>query len=114
MTKNETSTRSVPVFVPRLTELVSVAPEGRLVTAAALTLNRNLRNICLDNNIGIISLHELRHTYVSLLHFLQIGEKQAMSFAGYSDIQTMRKIYTHLSDIETNNAKAKLRAFVDN
>jgi len=114
MTKNETSTRSVPVFVPRLTELVSVAPEGRLVTAAALTLNRNLRNICLDNNFEKITLHELRHSFVSLMYFLHISEAQAMQFGGYADIQTMRKIYTHLATEETENAKAKLRAFVDN
>ena len=114
MTKNETSTRRVPVFIPRLTELVSVAPEGRLVTAAPLTLNRQLRKLCRCNNIEAITLHELRHSFVSLMYFLHISEAQAMQFGGYADIQTMRKIYTHLSHEETENAKAKLRAFVGN
>ena len=114
MTKNETSTRRVPVFIPRLTELVSVAPAGRLVTAAPLTLNRQLRKLCRCNNIETITLHELRHSFVSLMYFLHISEAQAMQFGGYADIQTMRKIYTHLSHEETENAKAKLRAFVGN
>ena len=112
MTKNETSTRRVPVFIPRLTELVSVAPEGRLVTAAPLTLNRQLKKICHYNGLPVVSLHELRHSFVSLMYYLQISEAQAMQFGGYADIQTMRKIYTHLSHEETENAKAKLVAFI--
>ena len=111
MTKNATSTRTVPVFIPRLTELAKKAPEGRLVIVRPITLNRHLRNVCLDNGFEIITLHELRHSFVSLLHFLQISEVQAMSFTGHADIYTMRKIYTHLSNEETEAAKAKLRAF---
>ena len=113
MTKNATSTRSVPVFIPRLTELVRVAPDGRLVKAHPLTLNRHLKNICLDNGFEIITLHELRHSFVSLMHFLGISEVQAMAFGGYADIQTMRKIYTHLSHEETENAKTKLIGFLE-
>ena len=113
MTKNATSTRTVPVFIPRLTELVRVAPDGRLVTAHPLTLNRHLRNICVDNGFEIITLHELRHSFVSLMHFLGISEVQAMAFGGYADIQTMRKIYTHLSHEETENAKTKLIGFIE-
>ena len=113
MTKNATSTRTVPVFIPRLTELARVAPAGWLVKAHPLTLNRHLRNVCVDNGFEIITLHELRHSFVSLMHFLGISEVQAMAFGGYADIQTMRKIYTHLSHEETENAKTKLIGFLE-
>lgn len=111
LTKNKTSTREVPVIIPRLTELASAAPEGRLVNVSALTLNKYLKRICEINGLPIITLHELRHSYVSLMYFLHIPEQQAMEFGGYSDIQTMRKIYTHLSDEGRKNATDKMTSF---
>lgn len=112
MTKNATSTRSVPVFVPRLTELASAAPSGRLVTVTDKILNRHLKRICLENRLTVITLHELRHSFVSLMYFLRIPEQQAMQFGGYADIQTMRKIYTHLATEDRKNAIKKLQSFI--
>ena len=112
LTKNETSTRSVPVFVPHLTELAKKAPDGRLVNVAPLTLNRSLRKLCEENSLPPVSLHELRHSYVSLMYFLRIPEQQAMQFGGYADIQTMRKIYTHLATEDRKNAADKMVSFL--
>ena len=112
MTKNATSTRSVPVFVPRLTELVSAAPSGRLVTVTDKILNKHLKRLCIWSKLPPITLHELRHSYVSLMYHLGISEAQAMQFGGYADIQTMRKIYTHLATEDRKNAIKKLQSFI--
>jgi len=112
MTKNESSTRSVPVFIPRLTELAGVAPDGRLVNTTAELLNTRLKTICMENKLTVVTLHELRHSAVSLMHFLHISEQQCMQFCGYSDIQTMRKIYTHLAKKERDNAVKQISKFM--
>lgn len=112
MTKNESSTRSVPVFIPRLTDLARVAPDGRLVNVSAWRLNVQLKNICIDNRLTVVTLHELRHSFVSLMYHLGVSEAQAMQFGGYSDIQTMRKIYTHLATADRKNAAKKISKFM--
>ena len=113
-TKNVTSTRTVPVFIPRLSELARSAPEGPLVHAVPLTLNKHLKRICTDNNLPVITLHELRHSFVSLMYHLQIPEAQAMEFGGYADLSTMRKIYTHLATEDRKKAAARITNFFKN
>lgn len=110
-TKNASSTRTVPVFIPRLSELARIAPEGRLVAAHHTTLNRQLKTICESNNLPVLSLHELRHSFVSLMYHLQIPTMQAMQFGGYSDLTTMRKIYTHLAEADREKAAQKMKDF---
>ena len=111
MTKNASSTRSVPVIIPRLTELVNAAPDGPLVHAVPLTLNRNLKRICETAGLPVITLHELRHSFVSLMYHLQVPEAQAMEFGGYSDLTTMRKIYTHLASEDRQRAVDSMTSF---
>lgn len=111
ITKNPTSTRTVPVFITRLTELADAAPDGALVHAVPCTLNKHLKRICKNNGLPIITLHELRHSFVSLMYHLQIPEQQAMQFGGYSDLTTMRKIYTHLATEDRDRAAQKMTAF---
>lgn len=114
MTKNEASTRKVPVFVTRLTELAFSCPSGRLIRSKSCTLNKHLETICKTHNLPVVTLHELRHTYVSLMYHLQISEKQAMQFGGYSDLATMRKIYTHLAIADRNKAVDVMKSFIEN
>lgn len=114
MTKNVTSTRKVPVFIPRLTELVKEKKPGRIVRSNSHTLNSHLKEICEANGLPVVTLHELRHTYVSLMYHLGISEEQAMRFGGYSDRATMREIYTHLADEDRKKAVQKMQFFIKN
>ena len=110
-TKNASSTRTVPVFIDRLKELVESAPEGRLVKCDPHWVNKHLAKICEKNNLPVVSLHGLRHSFASLCYHLNVSELQCMEFGGWSDLTTMRKIYTHIADEDRKKATAALRAF---
>lgn len=108
--KNETSRRTVPIFIPQLRALLESVPEdqrtGRLITQHPATIRREL----LEVREGL-TLHRLRHSYTSITYALGISEKQAMLWGGWADFGTMRRIYTHLSKAESTEAAAKLLNF---
>ena len=70
--------------------------------------------ICRENNLPNVGIHGLRHSFASLAYHLQIPEKIAMEIGGWSDYQTMRKIYTHLSSIDRKKAENKMAEFYKN
>lgn len=111
MAKNEKSMRDVPIIIQRLSDLAKDAPNGRLVTNGTNALNRQLKNVCMASGLPIITLHELRHSFVTLMYHLKISEKQAMEFGGYADIITMRKIYTHLAEEDRKRAVDSMTSF---
>lgn len=99
--KNASSTRDVPIMIPRLAELVENGKGKKtdyLVSCHPNSIYRQVNSICKRNNLPEIGCHGLRHSFVSLAYHLGWSELATMSVAGYSDFQTMRKIYTHLAD----------------
>ena len=54
-----------------------------------------------------VGVHGLR----SLAYHLQIPEQIAMEIGGWSDIGTMRKIYTHIAQQDMERYKTKLQDF---
>lgn len=112
-TKTRSSARAVPIFLPRVKELVAGCPDGVLVTSKPETLNKNLEKICLRNGFPSCTLHSLRHSFASLCYHLHISEQMCMDFGGWSDIATMRKIYTHIADEDRKKAASDLTAFFE-
>ena len=102
--KNNASTRTVPIMMPRLTEILTQLEKekysGYLITCHPNTLWKGINSICKKNNLPEVGVHGLRHSAVSLAYHLRWDEKTAMQIFGYSDFQTMRKIYTHLADAD--------------
>jgi integrase len=112
--KNASSTRDVPIMIPRLAELIKQGNGKKtdyLVTCHPNTIWRMVNNICRKNNLPEIGCHGLRHSFVSLAYHLGWSEMATMQIAGYSDFQTMRKIYTHLADVDKNQAISSMREF---
>jgi integrase len=112
--KNASSTRDVPIMIPRLAELVEQGNGKKtdyLVTCHPNTIWRTVNSICKKNNLPEIGCHGLRHSFVSLAYHLGWSEMATMQIAGYSDFQTMRKIYTHLADVDKNQAISSMREF---
>ena len=110
-TKNTSSRRTVPVFFPRLTALVLQSPDGVLVPWCPDGMVRHLKKICRENSLPEIGFHGLRHSFASLCYHLNISELQAMEFGGWADLTVMRKIYTHVADIDRKKAAATLKDF---
>lgn len=109
--KNVSSKRNVPVIIPRLQELADASDDGILCPYPPSTIGDPLDTVCKHAGLPIIRLHGLRHSFVSLCYHLGISELQCMEFGGYSDINVMRKIYTHLASADRKAAENKLKDF---
>lgn len=109
--KTSASNRSVPVLIPRLSELIDQCDTEYLCPYNPSSLCHPLNTICRNNELPEIGLHGLRHSFASLCYHLGISEMQCMNLGGWSDINVMRKIYTHLANEDKIDAENKLRNF---
>lgn len=115
-TKNESSTRIVPIMIPALkTALEAVEDKsGYVVTHNPNTLRSQINRICKLAGLPLVGVHGLRHSFASLAYHLQIPEQIAMEIGGWSDAATMRKIYTHISKSDINRYSNQLKEFYKN
>lgn len=96
--KNATSRRMVPI-IPPLEEALRTAPQkgDYVVTMTANWIYKSINRICEESGLPKVGIHGLRHSFASLAYHLQIPEKIAMQIGGWANEQTMKRIYTHLS-----------------
>lgn len=59
------------------------------------------------------TLHQLRHTYVCILHKAGIDIKQAQAWTGHKDVRVLLNIYTHLDSQDNQNSVNKVNQFLD-
>lgn len=107
-TKNSTSRRTVPMIQPLRESLEAVEDKhGPVITMNINYLYVRINRICEENGLPKVGLHGLRHSFASLAYHLNMKAKTTMKIGGWSNDQTMNKIYTHLakSDI-TQEAEA--------
>jgi integrase len=101
--KNDSSRRAIPIIPPLLEALQKAERKSEYVVTMTgdLALTR-VKQVCEANNITVVDLHGLRHSFASLAYHLQIPEMIAAEIGGWNDLSTMHKIYTHLAqkDIE--------------
>lgn len=111
--KNRTSTRNVPILMDQLHDALEAAqqPSGPVVTCGPDALRRNALKLCKDSHLPPVGLHGLRHSFASLAYHLNVPEKITMEIGGWSDIQTMRKIYTHIAQSDMSRYEAAFSGF---
>ncbi len=107
--KNTSSRRDVPILIPRLKELLAANPKFFEVPITYLT--KSINNTCKDADLPQIGTHGLRHSFASLCYHAGLSERQTMMLGGWSDTATMRKIYTHISTKDMDEASKKLQQF---
>lgn len=113
--KNSTSRRTVPI-IPPLQEALENAPRKSeyVVTLTANWIYKSINKVCEENGLPAVGIHGLRHSFASLAFHLNMPEKVAMQIGGWSNDQTMRKIYTHLSQADVSkHAEAFTSFFAD-
>ena len=66
---------------------------------------------CDKAGIDRVDVHGLRKSFASLCHHLKMSEPEVMKLGGWSDISTMRKIYTQISNKDIEKAESKLSDF---
>ena len=111
-TKNTSSRRTIPLS-PRIKELISpdLPQDAQLVTISPAGLRRKINRICEENNLPPVGVHGLRHSFASLGYSLGIPEKELMAIGGWSNDATMKKIYTHISKQQKQDAAQKIMEF---
>lgn len=109
--KAEASRRNIPIFIPRLLELVKDAPSGYLVVVHPSSTYRQINRICKANSLPEVGWHGLRHSFASLCYHLNIPALTTKNLGGWKDINTVLKIYTHLADSDKTEATSKLKDF---
>ena len=97
--KSEESSRNVPILIPELKQAIERdrKPFGPVMSCSRSYFLDHVHRICQENNITDVTIHGLRHSFASLAYHLQIPEQIAMEIGGWSDLSTMRKIYTHIA-----------------
>lgn len=114
--KNLTSNRTIPI-IPPLEEALRRSPHpqaGLVVRTAPNTLYCQINRLCSQLGLPRVGVHGLRRSFASLAYHLNLSEEVTMRIGGWSDIFTMRKIYTKISDRDLNDQAARLQAFFSN
>lgn len=79
-----------------LSGYVVVRNDGR--AARVNTITEQFKEFLEKNDLPLIRLHDLRHTFSSLLYAEGVDLKAISEALGHSDIGTTSRIYTHLLD----------------
>ena len=110
--KNSSSTRDVPVMIPRIKALL---PEsGKVIVGNANQLWAQINRVCRNAGLPEVGVHGLRHSFASLAYHLNWPELQTMSVGGWSDYNTVHKIYTHLAEQDRSEAVKNMASFYAN
>lgn len=114
--KTASSTRDVPMFLPRLYEALCAVSDktGPVVPGNVGTLRKRVKRACERAGLPDVGVHGLRHSFASLCYSLGISELGTMQLGGWSDFNTMRKVYTHLSQSDRMKSADKLTDFFKN
>ena len=111
-TKNKTSRRLVPILPP-LAEAIKLQPSrnGLVSKVSPNTLRIQINNVCRQAGLPEIGVHGLRRSFASLAYHLGLSEELTMRIGGWSNIYTMRSIYTKLSASDIAEQSAVLQDF---
>ena len=108
--KTDRSTRTVPIIIPQLVDALKAqkGKSGRIVQGYPNSIYSQINRLCEAAGLPQVGVHGLRHSFASLCHYLGIPEMECARIGGWSDLGTMRKIYTHISESQLTDAAAKL------
>lgn len=98
--KNTTSRRTVPFILPQLREAVLSADQSNdlVYPGNPNQIWQSVNRICRKEDLPEVGVHGLRRSFASLAYHLGLSEEVTMRTGGWSDIYTMRKIYTKVSE----------------
>lgn len=108
--KTHSSTRTVHIVIPRLNELLN-GKTGRLVTTNPTTLYALVNKLCVKNKLPEVGVHGLRHSFASLAYHLKWSEATTMREGGWSNADTVHRVYTHLASQDANADIKRMQDF---
>lgn len=108
--KNLSSIRKIPI-INRLHLLLSQNVGQTIVPMSQQTLRMKINKVCAANDLPLISIHGLRHSFASLGYYLNIPQKILMEIGGWANDKTMLNIYTHIAQDDVNHYSSELSDF---
>lgn len=87
--------------------------DGKVLTMMSNTFRKRLKRVCEQEGLPIVSPHGLRHSFATLCHSLNMPIKDTMALGGWSNYQTVMKIYTHLDKMQLAKSESALTRFFD-
>lgn len=114
--KTVSSRRTVPIMIPELTAALKAAKKSGapLTPENPRTLGNQINSVCRRLGLPQVGVHGLRHNFASLAYHLGMPEKECQILGGWSDSQTMHKIYTHLYERDLAKHANKMTGFYKN
>lgn len=113
LNKTQASTRVIKILIPALVAALEAAESrtGAVYTGHINTPYKQINAICQRHGLPAVGIHGLRHSFASLGYHLRMSELEVMQLGGWSDLQTVHKIYTHLSELDRAKAENKMAEF---
>lgn len=108
--KTRKSTRTVPIMIPRLAELLEANGGAGFPEFSALTILKHVHAACERAGVTDVTNHGLRRTFASLGYSLGVSERIIMDVGGWENPATVHKVYIKLSARDKDRSKA---AFTD-
>ena len=114
--KTEESARYVPIFIPELKTALKAETDktGKVVQANENTILKHANIVCDAAKLPHVGVHGLRHSFASLAYSLNVPIKITMQLGGWSDYNTVMKIYTHLSKKDVGKYSNEIKGFFQN
>lgn len=94
-TKTAASSRTIPVIIPRLYELLP--PSGKLVLYNSCGLRKGINRACKKAGLPEVGIHGLRRSFASLGYHLKWSERSIMLLGGWSNLITVHNFYIKLA-----------------
>lgn len=114
--KNDTSSRYVPIMIPRLTKVLKAVEDktGKVAVIGSNTLLDDVKRTCRRAGVTECTVHDLRRSFASLCFFLGIPSRQIREWGGWSSDVVLSKIYIKLSTTMKSENQEKFTQFFKN
>ena len=114
--KNQTSRRYVPIIMPELLEALQAVEDktGTVYTGSPNTMYHQIDRVCERVGLPPVGVHGLRRSFASLAYHLHMPERIAMRIGGWSNGETMHKIYVKLSEADVAEYANDMTEFYKN
>ena len=102
--KTEESTRTIPILLERLDELIKMRRNGPLVKGDPVNMYKKINRFCDENGFERMGYHGFRHSFVVLGFEAGLSVYTVQRIGGWKTEKTVNDIYTHLSERQKQNA----------
>ncbi|MCI8485782.1 MAG: site-specific integrase [Clostridia bacterium] len=112
----DTHKKSDYIFPNKKQEIMSATSIRRKFESVIKLINKEIEKENKENNTENDNIkftpHQLRHTYVCILHKAGVDIKQAQIWTGHKDVRVLLDIYTHLDSQDNQSSVDKVNQFL--